>query len=265
MPSYFHLPVLQRAQRRGRRLQLVRQEEGIGLAAALRMLVRRLRAHQLQKALRRGADAAVGPAHQPLRNQLAVHRRDGAQRARDQQARHADAEAAADQLGQQEAFARFQLVPIAEQRRAHGLGRRAAQGRDALLHPHRQAHVAAPARRGQDVGDGFGQVAHSVVALVEQPLVQARELGGVLPQQLDRHRLARLAASQEIHGPRRVLGRRAAEVGLQRLQLAAGGGGLVQFGKQAGEFTHAGPPRLPPALAPQARPAPRPRRRRTRC
>jgi hypothetical protein len=51
--------------------------------------------------------------------------------------------------------------------------------------------------RRQDVGDGFGQVAHGVVALVEQPFVQAGILHRVLAQQLGRHRLARLAAGRK--------------------------------------------------------------------
>lgn len=101
------LPIGQIAQCRGIGLQGVRQEERIRLPAALRMLACRRRGNQLQETLRRRLDPAIGPAHQALRHQLAVHRRDCAERARDQQARYADAKAAADQLHKEKALARL--------------------------------------------------------------------------------------------------------------------------------------------------------------
>jgi hypothetical protein len=223
----FHLPVRRLAQRGRVALQLMGQEKGIGLAAAQRVFLVRLGRDQLQEALRGGADAAIGPAHQALRDDFAVHGGDGAQCACHEQFRDADAKAAANEFHQQEALAGFQLVPKAEQRFPNSLGRRAAQRRNALLDPFRQPGVAVARRRRQDVGDGFRQVADRVVAFVEQPVVQPGVFGSVLAQQFTGNRLARLAAGEKIHSPGRVFRRRAAEVVFQRIELAVGGGGFV--------------------------------------
>jgi hypothetical protein len=186
------------------------------------------------------AHAAVYPAHQPLRHQLGIDAGDFAQRTGHQQPRHADPEAAADQFHQQEAFTPSGLVPQREQRRAHRLGRRAAQRQDALVHPDCQAHIAFARWRRQNVGDGFGQVADRVIAFVEQPVVQRCPLDRVLAQQPGRHRLPRLAAGQKVDRPGGIGRTGACEIGLQRGQLAVGGGSRVQFGVEAGKLTHGG-------------------------
>ena len=63
-----------------------------------------------------GVDPAVGVAHHALRDALGVDARVLGERALHQQLADADAKAAADQLGQQEAARRVELVPVARRR-----------------------------------------------------------------------------------------------------------------------------------------------------
>jgi hypothetical protein len=264
----FHDPVRRLAQARRFSRQLMRQEERVRLPASQFVFFGRLLGDQLQEAGCRRFHAPVGPAHQALGNEFTVHRRNRRQRACDQQARDAHAEPAANQLDEQEALAPIQFVPVAKQRLADTARIGAAQRANALLHPLGEANVGAFGRWRQDVRDGFGKVAHGRVRLVEQPLVQHGVLDGVLAQQFGRHRLARLAAGQEVHGPRCVLGRGIGKICLQCFELAGGRRGFVEIGVQAGEFTHrlllpSSRSRLVPSLPllVQPRPLPRPRTR----
>ena len=181
----------------------------------------------------------VDPTHHALGHLLGVDAGVCRQRALHQQLADTDAEAAADQLDEQEAAVGVELVPGLAQAARLLLGRQAAQRQQALFDPVRQTGVAGPRRRGQDMGDGLGEVAHRLVTGLEQPVVHPRGLAGGAAHQGRRHHLARLAAGQEVHRPGRVGRWRIGEVAHQRRDLVAGGGAGVEFLVQRGEAAHA--------------------------
>jgi hypothetical protein len=93
------------------------------------------------------------------------------QRALHQQLAHADAEAAGDELEvDKKRLLRVQLAPVAAQALAPPLRGQAPQRQQALLHPFGQAQIRRHTGLRQHQGDGFGQVAHGLVALFEQPV-----------------------------------------------------------------------------------------------
>ena len=239
VPFPLDLPVGARAQRFDRRLQRVREEERVGLAR-FGGRVHGLRVDEQRVARGVGRVELVGVAHHALRQQLGVDAGRLGQRAQHQVARDAHAKRAADQLGQQEAAGGVELAPVAFQRDRHGVWRLAAQREQALLDPHVQRQVHRLARRRQHVGDGLGQVADDVVALVEQPLGDAGGLARGRAQQAGGHGLARLAAGQEVQRPGRVGGPCALEVGEQGVGLLLGRRRRVERGEQGGELLHDG-------------------------
>ena len=186
MPSHFH-STCQSAGGPSNSIELldrlverVREEEGIGLAAgaagsesASDFPARSARA----KSAAVGCAPMCGVAHQPLRHALGIDARHRGQRLRDLQLRHADAEAAGDQLEVDEALVVGAARPTARAGvRASASGARPRSGSRccSATRPGR----AAPASRGrrQQQRDGLGQVADGLVALVEQPLGQARQV-----------------------------------------------------------------------------------------
>ena len=233
-----HQPVGHRAQGGvGRRLrQRVRQEEGVGMAGVQRH--RPVLRHQGLEALRAGRVLRVGIAHHPLGHGLGVDPGALGQRALHQQLADPHAEAAPDQFHQQESTLRVQFVEGRAQARCLLLRALPLQGQQALLHPMGQARFAAAGCGRQHMGDGLGQVAHGLVALVEQPVVDAGHGAGRLAQQRRGHHLARLATSQEIHGPGRVFGRRLGEVVHHGRHLGRGGRAGIQQLEQVGKAAH---------------------------
>ncbi len=215
----------------------MREEERIRLARlGRRGRLRRIDQQRIARSI--GRVALVGVAHEPLRQQLRVDARRFRQRAQHQALRHADAEAAADQLGQQETARGIELAPVALQRGRDRLGRLAAQREQPLLDPHVQRQLDRLRRRRQHVGDGLGEVADDVVALVEQPFRDARRLARGAAQQAGGHGLARLAAGQEVERPRRVGGLGAAEIQQQRVGLLLRRRRRVQRREQGRELLH---------------------------
>ena len=92
---------------------------------------------------------------------------------------------------------------------------------------------------GQHQGDGFGQVAHGLVAFFEQPLGQARGLQRQRAQRCGADEPGRLAAGQEVHRPGRVGVGHLAQVAQQRGHLGVGGPARVELGEQRTEALHA--------------------------
>ncbi len=212
MPSYFHSTcqsamVAQRGG--GSACSWMRQEERIGLAAAQLVLVVRLRRDQLQEAGSAvGPHAAVGPAHQALRDQLGCRRR------RSSPARASPA--ACDtptrkpppiSLISRKRSRQCRVHPSSANsaaRMVSGVG--AAQRHDALVHPFRQADIAVAGRAAAGCGRWSRpgrRPRDSTRRTASRPA--PRVLDRILAQQLGRHRLARLAAGQEVHGPGGVL------------------------------------------------------------
>ncbi len=221
-------------QRRGILGPGVRQEEGVRLTR-VGLGLRRM---QRVEACGRGQRLGVGVAHQPLRHHLGIDIEGLGQCALHQQLADADTKATADQLGQQEAARCVELAPPCGQRVGLRVARLAAQRQQPLLEPLRQAQVARVVGRGQHMGDGFGQVAHGLVALLEQPVGQAGLAAGGGAQQRRRHRLARLAAGQEVHRPGGIGGVGSLEVLAQRRHLVERGGAGVECGVQRRETLH---------------------------
>ena len=185
-----------------------------------------------------GPHLLVGVAHHPLGDELGIERGMLGQRALHQQLADADAEAAGDQLGQQEAAGQVEFVPVAGDRLRLLLGSRLAQRQQALLDPFGKPPVGHPVDRRQHERDRLAEIAHRLVALLEQPVVDAGPLAGDRPHQAARHDLARLAAGQEVDGPRGIGRLHLREVAAQRSDLVAGGGAGVECPIQLGKAAH---------------------------
>ena len=209
MPSYFHSTSQSLAgpslpsKASGASVELMREEERIRLPAVAGAL-RVGRGEQRRVARRCRRRAGIGVAHHALRHQLGVEARGCRQRALHQQLADADAKAAADQLDEQERLGGVQAQPPAAQRRGLHLGRLATQRQQPLLDPFGQAGVVVRdvviAQR-QHVRDRLGEVAHRLVAGLEQPVVDAGGLARGLAQHGGGHGLARLAAGQKVGRP----------------------------------------------------------------
>ncbi len=134
-----------------------------------------------------------------------------------------------------------ELPPPAAQRLGLHRRRLAAQRQQALLDPFGQAGVAAcgvVVRQRQHVRDGLGQIAHRLVAGLEQPVVDGGGVARGAAQHRGGHGLARLAAGQEVRGPRGVGRRRGREVALHRVDLVRGRRAGVELLEQRGEGLH---------------------------
>ena len=207
----------------------------------------------------RGHDLAVGVAHHALRHPLGVDAGMRGQRALHQQLADADPEAAADQLGQQEAALRVELVASTTSMRGATCSARLRPRSGSSRSSTQSARptslgslvaAAAPARWSRPGRPPPGSTRRTASRRCRRPRRPAARSSA------SRHHLPRLAAGQEVHRPGRVGGRRLREVALQRLDLGVGRGGGVELGEQVREALHGVAARLP-------RPPP-PRRRRTR-
>ena len=118
------------------------------------------------------------------------------------------------------------------------LGRLAAQGQQVVQQPVGQRAFNGRGRFGQQQADGFGQVAHGFVAFVEQPFGQAGRRARLLAQHARGHQLARFAAGEKVHGPRRIGRRRGAQVVLQCGLLGQAGRAGVERAVEGGEGVH---------------------------
>ena len=164
------------------------------------------------------------------------------ERALHQQLADADAKAAADQLGEQEAPGVSSSSQYGATRCGLLLGRQAAQRQQALLDPLGQAEVARARRRRQHVRDGLGEVADRLVALVEQPVGDAGALAGDRAQQ---RRSAPPGAACRRRGSTPPRRRRAARPrrssACSAATLSSGRGARVELGEEAGEALHDAP------------------------
>ena len=154
----------------GSAFELVREEERIRLARVAAS--RRPRARSsAQERVRVGLPRDVRVADQAVRDGLRVDARVRGERARDEEPRHADAEAAGDQLVQHEPLRSVELVPVADQPRLL-IARRisAAQRRAARSSTHSASAAVGSLRRGGSTcAMRLGEIADRVVALLEQP------------------------------------------------------------------------------------------------
>ena len=234
----------------------MRQEEGIGVPDVQREIA--VARHQRLQALWTGRVPRVGVAHHALGHGLGVDAGPVRQRALHQQLADAHSEPPANQLHQQKAPLGVQHVQsFAQAQRLLG-GRQPLHGQQPLFHPVGQALPAVSRWGRQHVRDGLGQVTHSLVALLEEPFVNAGHRAGRLPQQRGRHHLAGLAPGQEVHRPGGVLGRRVLKVGHHGRHLGRGGRAGVQRLVQVGKAAHGRmmPADFRPRQQPAVRPAP---------
>ncbi len=230
-------PVVARPERGRIRGERVREIERVRRAAARR----RRGVSRRDQRLEVGGAAArrdVGVADEPLRDELRVESRVLRERARHQQARDTDAKPAADELDQQEAPGRIELVGVGAQPRQRFGRREAAQRQHARLDPVREAEDAAARWRRQQVRDRLGEVADSLVALLEQPVGNAAGCEGELAQGAAVDDLARLAAGEEVDRPGGICRRHGGEIPDQRLDLGLRGRRRVEGEEQLGEAAH---------------------------
>jgi hypothetical protein len=137
MPSHFHSTIQSSGVRATRvAVELVREEERVRVAAAPRASPSG--AIKARERVRIVLRVDVRVADQPLRDRLRVEPGVRGERARDSSRDTPDAEAAADQLDQQEAAVPVELVPVGDQARLH-LGRIGAAQRG-----ERATHSASP-------------------------------------------------------------------------------------------------------------------------
>ena len=213
---------------------------------------------------------AVGVAHHALRDALGVDAGAFGQRALHQQLADADAKAAADQLGEQEAARRCRARPSRRATRAacSSGGRPRSGSRRSSTHSARPRSLVARRRR-QHVRDGLGEVADRLVALVEQPVVDAGALAGERASSTSFGTTWRgLPPARKYTAQAASAGAALGEVALERLDLGVGRGGRVELGEEAREALHRCrrvPRRRPPQVSlPLRRPSRSTRRRRCR-
>src|SRR6056297_826859 len=96
--------------------------------------------------------------------------------------------------------------------------------------------------RGQDKGDGFGQIADDWIAFLEQPQGDARTLGGPFAQAGGGDGAARAAARKQRDGPEFIIFWCGVEILCQCTYFGGGFRGLVDGGVERGELLHAPAP-----------------------
>ena len=237
-------PVAGRAEHRfeigQRHIDRVREEERIRLPGIQpRQTVLR---HQPRKTCSIRPGRLVGVAHHALRHRLGIEPSPLGQRALHQQLADADAKATADQLGQQESLVGVEFVPVLRNARRLRLRRIATQGQQALLDPNGEADIAALRSRRQHMSDRLGQIADSLIALLEQPVIDAGTLTGERSQHPRRHRLTRFSSRQEVHRPGRIGRLSNGEVALQCIDLGRGGRAGIEFRIERGKAPQFGTP-----------------------
>ena len=206
------------------------QVEGVGARA---LVSRVLREEQFLE--RGGVRAPI--AHEPVRDGILFDAGGLAQAFHHDLLAHADAETTGDDLVEHEELHALQSGP-------RGLY---ANGFLCFILVLQVLHVVHPLC--QALGDGpfqlsdvrhrFREVAHHVVAGLEQPVGDAADLGGPLPQLGAGDRPFRSPAAEQRDGPQLVAVRRFAEIGRQRIHLGVGGGGGVERIEELGGALHA--------------------------
>src|SRR5262249_18319837 len=234
VPFPFGLPFGDVAERLGRALERVRQEERVRPAG---VDVGDLGGGQRDE--ERGRRLPV--AHEPVRDRLGRDTAGLTQGPRHEKLRHAHAEGPGDELVPDERLSLVHRRPGGEHRGLLPLLAVAPEGKQDLLDPFAERPVGGPDRRGEDESNRLGQVADGVAALGEQPVRNTGDFRGPIAKLARRHGLAWLAAGQEIDGPRSVGGADTGEVSGQRLDLFRGFGRGVEGRIKLGEGFHASP------------------------
>ena len=217
----------------------MRQKERVGLPEVAHVgAVVGHRGNQAQKLLRARPRRQTGVTNHALRNTFGIHATGGRQRTRYQQARNTHPKTAGDEFDAHQAAAPVQLLQQWQQLRYQCLGRHAAQWQQFALHPGRQAVCRRVLRRWQQPRNGLGKVPYGLVTLLEQPGRQCACSKCHLTQHSTAHHLARLAATEEKHRPRRVSGGRRAKVILHSGQFGIAAGGAVEPVVQVGKGFH---------------------------
>ena len=162
VPFPLDLPVVQRAKRGHVALKRMREKKRIGLATGL------ARGHTLghgrdqrEVTLCVRHPAGIGITDHALRDQGRFKSGDLGQGTHHQLLRYADAQATGDQLVERKTALPVELRPPGLERLDADLVGRSPQGQQTFVHPLRQAHRRAGLPLGQQVGDGFGQVANT--------------------------------------------------------------------------------------------------------
>ena len=218
----------------------MREKKGIRLAAGLaRRHAVGVRRNQCEIALCIRHPAGIGVADHALRDPGRLESGDLGQGAHHQLLRHAHAKAAGNQLVERKAAIPVELRPPVFERLDADLGGRSPQGQQTFIHPLRQTDRLAGLRLGQQMSDGFSQVANAGIALIDQPLGQTTRLSHRLAKRSRRHDLARLAACQEVGRPGGVSGRCVTQIAHHRLDLVRGRSGGIEVGIEPGEGLHA--------------------------
>ena len=217
----------------------MREKEGIRLAAGCEhghALGHRLDQREVTLCIRH--PAGVGIADHALCDQGCLETGDLGQGTHHQLLRHANPKTAGDQLVERKAAIPVELRPPGLERLDADLGLRPPQGQQTFFHPLRQTQRRAGLSIGEQMGDGFGQVANARIAFVDQPLGQATDLARRLAKQSCRHDLARLAASEKVGRPGGIGGRCLTQIAHHRLDLVRRRSGGIEVGIEPGEGLH---------------------------
>ena len=143
---------------------------------------------------------------------------------------HTHAETTGQELVEQKSLIGDEGVPRRKDRRLALVLLNASQGLD-RRDPVGEAMIHLLRRVGQNEADGLGEVTDDVIAFLEQPVRQARDLGRPFPQPRGRHRALGAATGKKGDHPDAILGRCRAEIACQRIDLHPGLGGLVDPGE----------------------------------
>lgn len=125
--------------------------------------------------------ADVGVANQALGHAFGIQPGQLREGASDQQLRYAHAKAASDEFQAEHQAGAVQLGPKRRQALLDLLDRQVPQWQQMGFDPAGEAVVARVAAFRNQQGNGFGQVANGLVALLEKPVRQPRQPAGQLP------------------------------------------------------------------------------------
>ncbi len=230
VPFPLREPVGRITQRPGRGFQRIGEIEGVR-PRQVRLGVVGVNQPVIRHRVRRPA------SHQAVRKLCLVDPGRPGQGAGHQLLADTHAEAAGDELVEEEPLVLRQASPGVADSRAPFAGGPSGEGADAV-DPVRKASVAGVRGFGQDQRDGLGQIADDRIAFLEQPERQACLRGGPFAQFRRRDAPPRPAPRKQRDGPEPVRFRRGAEILGQRGDLGVGRGGAVQRGEKAGEALH---------------------------
>ena len=175
-------------------------------------------------------------AHQAVRKHVFFHTGRFAQALYHDLLADPDAEATGDDLVEHEKFHALQPAPRRLYPRGLFLFRTCAEILY-VTHPLRQA-LGDRFLQGGDVRHRFREVAHYVVAGLEEPIRDPADLRGPLAQLGAGHRPLRTTPAQQRDHPQLVVILSLQEIPRQRIHLGVGAGGSVQFIEQLGFADH---------------------------